>query len=71
MASLTAADASKYVTKLNCLKEFLCDKGEAFYQVLNLDVSKASGQDGISAHMLKCTAITITPIFKNLFKSID
>ena len=45
----------------NCPEDFLCTEEEVYEMLLSLDTSKANGPDGISAKMLKCTALSITP----------
>ena len=45
----------------------LCTEPEVFDLLASLDISKATGPDGISAQMLKYTAESITPIITALF----
>ena len=52
---------------LNYPEELLCTESEVYDLLASLDVSKASGQDGISARMLKHTALSITPSITKLF----
>ena len=47
--------------------DLLCTREEVEHLLLNLDVSKASGPDGISATMLKHTATSIAPSVTALF----
>ena len=47
--------------------EMLCTENEVFHLLSSLDVSKASGPDGISAKMLKYTATSIIPMVTKLF----
>ena len=48
-------------------EELLCTESGVYDLVASLDVSKASGQDGISARMLKETACSIAPSLTKLF----
>ena len=48
-------------------EELLCTESGVYDLVASLDVSKASGQDGISARMLKATACSIAPSLTKLF----
>ena len=48
-------------------EELLCTESKVYDLVASLDVSKASGQDGISARMLKATACSIAPSLTKLF----
>ena len=48
-------------------EDLLCTESEVYDLVASLDVSKASGQDGISARMLKATACSIAPSLTKLF----
>ena len=50
-----------------CPDELLCTREEVEHLLLNLDESKASGPDGISATMLKHTATSIAPSVIALF----
>ena len=47
--------------------EVLCSEDEVFSLLCTVDVSKASGPDGISGYMLKGTAEAITPTLTQLF----
>ena len=47
--------------------ELLCTESEVYDLLASLDVSKASGHDGISARMLKHTACSIAPSLTKLF----
>jgi len=51
----------------NCPEDFLCTEEEVYEMLLSLDTSKANGPDGISAKMLKGTALSITPVLTQLF----
>ena len=48
-------------------EELLCNESGVYDLVTSLDVLKASGQDGISARMLKATACSIAPSLTKLF----
>ena len=48
-------------------EDYLCTIDEVFHLLVSLDTSKSSGPDGISARMLKMTAISIAPSVTNLF----
>ena len=50
-----------------CSPDNLCTEEEICKMLQSLDVSKANGPDGISARMLKSTAIAIAPSITNLF----
>ena len=50
-----------------CPKDLLCCDEEILALLKNLEVKKASGMDGISAHMLKATAHSIAPAITQLF----
>ena len=45
----------------------LCSEEEVVQMLQSLNIAKASRQDGISAHMLRATAIEITPSITKLF----
>ena len=47
--------------------DLLCTEPEVFDLLASLDISKATGPDGISAQMLKHTAESITPIVTAVF----
>ena len=47
--------------------ELLCNEDSICELLLSLDVSKSNGPDGISARMLKCTAVSIAPAVTQLF----
>ena len=49
------------------LDEMYCTVGEVTQLLQNLEVSKASGSDRISTHMLKNTAASIAPSINSLF----
>ena len=51
----------------NYPEELLCTESGIYDILVSLDVSKASGQDGISARMLKHTACSIAPSLTKLF----
>ena len=51
----------------SCPEYLLCTVEEILSLIRGLDVSKASGPDGISAHMLKSTASSIAPSLCDLF----
>ena len=48
-------------------EEILCTEDEIFHLLSLLDVTKASGPDGISPKMLKYTAASIAPIVTKIF----
>ena len=50
-----------------CPDELLCSEDEVLELLLSIDISKASGPDGISGCMLKSTAFTIAPVITELF----
>ena len=50
-----------------CPMDILCDEDLVLDQLASLDVKKATGCDGISAKMLKCTAASIAPSLTLLF----
>ena len=50
-----------------CSPEILCTVEEVYFFLKDLDISKASGPDGISARMLKLTAEVIAPSVTTLF----
>ena len=45
----------------------LCSEDEVLELLLSIDISKASGSDGISGCMLRSTACTIAPVITELF----
>ena len=51
----------------SCPEQLLCAEEEVLFLLTSLDVTKASGPEGISARMLKATAAAITPVVTNLF----
>ena len=61
------ADDIPYCNPDECPEELLCCEEEVLALLHNLEVKKASGMDGISAHMLKATAHSITPGITQLF----
>ena len=50
-----------------CDSNILCSEKEVVSMLQLLSTAKASGQDGISAHMLKATAVEIAPAITKLF----
>ena len=50
-----------------CPDHLFCTTQEIVQLIKGLDVSKANGPDGISAHMLKATSESIAPSLTNLF----
>ena len=50
-----------------CPEHLLCSEEEVLSLLQSLDVTKASGPEGISSRMLKATAVTITLIVTKLF----
>jgi len=61
------ADDIPYCNPDECPEELLCCEEEVLALLHNLEVKKASGMDGISAHMLKATAHSIAPGITQLF----
>ena len=61
------ADDIPYCDPDECQEELLCCEKEILFLFQNLEVKKASGMDGISTHMLKATAHSITPKVTQLF----
>lgn len=59
--------ASATLPHSNPSEEILCTEDEVFHLLSSLDVTKASGPDGISPKMLKYTAASVTPIITKLF----
>ena len=57
----------EYVDLAACPEDILCTKDFVLEQLTNLDVTKATGCDGISARMLKSTAVSIAPSLTELF----
>ena len=55
------------VTTRDCLSELLCKVEDIFEMLCTLDMSKASGPDGISGRMLKNTACSIAPTLTKIF----
>ena len=60
-------DATDNAWADECPQELLCATEEVEHILLALDKSKATGPDGISATMLKCTATSIAPSVTWLF----
>ena len=56
-----------YSTPSSCPESFLIAEEYVATVLLNLDVSKSTGVDGISAKMLKQTALSIAPSLTKLF----
>ena len=46
----------------SCPEQLLCTEEDVLFLLASLDVTKASGPEGISARMLKATAAAITPV---------
>ena len=57
----------EYVDLAACPEDILCTKDFVLEQLTNLDVTKATGCDGISARMIKSTAVSIAPSLTELF----
>ena len=55
------------VTTRDCPSELLCKVEDVFEMLCTLDLSKASGPDGISGRMLKNTACSIAPALTKIF----
>jgi len=51
----------------SCPEQLLCTEEEVLFLLTSLDVTKASGPVGISAHMLKATAAANAPVVTKLF----
>ena len=49
-----------------CPKDILCNEDSVLDQLTSLDVTKVTGCDGISARMLKSTAVSIAPSLTEL-----
>ena len=49
--------------------DYFCTEEEVFGLITSLDATKSTGADGISARMLKATALAITPSVTKLFNS--
>ena len=49
------------------MDDLLCSEEEVHEMIMSSDTSKANGPDGISAKMLKGTALSITPVLTRLF----
>lgn len=64
---LTAEDCPCGLDPAACPQELYCSEQEVFELLVNLDVTKASGPDGISARMLKGTAASIAPVLCKIF----
>jgi len=65
--ALEVIDSLDYSLVDECPDDILCTETEISEYLMSLDVTKASGSDGISARMLKETAMHISPISdKNL-----
>ena len=59
MPPLSESSNLSHTNSQECPDELLCTEEEVLKLLLSLDVTKSSGPDGISANMLKATAITI------------
>ena len=66
-APLEAWSESDFNLPDNPPDELLCNEDTVCELLTGLDVSKSSGPDGISAKMLKYTAVSITPSITQLF----
>ena len=65
---LSSADNDLHTLHYNlCPKQLLCTIDEVLFLIKSMDLSKANGPDGISAHMLKRTAHSIAPYPTKLF----
>ena len=51
----------------DCPDYIFCSEGEVSEMLHTLDTTKSSGDDNISARMLKETALSITPVVTELF----
>lgn len=60
LPGLNAADLPEAVPH-ECLGKFMCTEDEVYKLLCSLDPTKPSRHDGISAQMLKATALSITP----------
>ena len=59
--------AECYPPCFSCPEDVLCSEQEVCDLLAALDVTKASGQDGISTRMLRYTALSIAPSLTQLF----
>ena len=59
------------VVPTDCPDDFLCSEDEVYELLRTLDTTKSSGDDDISARMLKETALSITPVVTQLFNYIS
>ena len=50
----------------SCPEQLLCTEEEVLFLLTSLNVTKASGADGISDHMLKATAAANAPVVTKL-----
>ena len=50
-----------------CPAEMLCTEDEVAHLIMSMDSNKANGPDGVSARMLKGTALAIAPSLTKLF----
>ena len=66
MPALTSDDVDQ-IDAPSCPDEFLCSVDNVASMLLNLEIDKSNGPDGISARMLKHTASSIAPSVANLF----
>jgi len=65
--ALEAIDSLDYSLVDECPDDILCTETEISEYLMSLDVTKASGSDGISARMLKETAMHISPSLTRIF----
>ena len=63
---LSISDLAKVVST-DRPDDFLCSEDEVYKLLCTLDITKSSGDDDISACMLKETALSITPVVTQLF----
>ena len=64
---LQTTDCLNYPLADDCPDEILCTESEVTALLMTLDISKASGPDGISARMLRETAEHISPSLTKIF----
>jgi len=55
------------VVPTDCPDDILCSEDEVYELLCTVDTTKSSGDDDISARMLKETALSITPVVTQLF----
>ena len=63
---LSISDIPK-VVPTDCPDDIFCSEDEVYELLCTLDTTKSSGDDDISARMLKETALSITPAVTQLF----